>query len=189
MKRILTVLIVLILVLVGCSNEINSVNKNNKTPNKENNSQVSTNQKNNTNQTNSNSNDSDANSKPPLRKDGKWVQLGHRLYYIQGTVKSLQKNKSGKEVLNLLVEKTFQSEADGVTSPYKAGKVYSFLLNDLPKVKLKQKKIIIYGGQVTSNDQDNFIGARVVYYQLKNKFVDLHGNAATLPPKEYPYQF
>jgi hypothetical protein len=109
---------------------------------------------------------------------------------VLGTVKSIQKNNEGKIVLNLLVEKTYQSEADGVVSPYSNGKVYSFVLkNDLPDMDLSQKKVMIYGGQVTSNDQDDFIGGMVVYYQLKEMFVDFKGNPATIPPKDFPYQF
>jgi hypothetical protein len=56
-------------------------------------------------------------------------------------------------------------------------------------VELNQKKVIIYGGQVTSNDQDSFIGAAVIYYQSKNQFVDFNGKAAVIPPKDYPYEF
>lgn len=171
--------------LVGCSS--NKVSNDNIKANKEKtHPQVSTN--NDTTSTSSN-NKSNADSKPLLRKDGKWVQLGARLYYLQGTVKVIQKNSDGKEVLNLLVEKAFQNPTAGAENPYKNEQVYSFIIKTLPSVELNQKKVIIYGGQVTSNDQDNFIGAEVVYYQLKNQFVDFNGKPAVIPPKDYLYEF
>jgi hypothetical protein len=126
---------------------------------------------------------------PPIRNDGKWVQFGHRLYYIQGVVKSIQTDSNGSEQLTFLVEKTYQSGADGVMSPYTNGEIYSFLLKDPPKIDLSGNRIIIYGGQVTPNDQDSFEGAQVVYRQVKGTFVDFNGKAATLPPTDFPNQF
>ena len=126
---------------------------------------------------------------PPIRSDGKWVQLGARLHYIQGIVENIEKNSDGQNVIQLLVEKTFHSETDGVQSPYENGITYSFVLKNSPNIDLNHTRVIIYGGQVTSNDQDNFIGAVLSYYELNHQFVDRNGKEAILPPKEYPNQF
>jgi hypothetical protein len=185
LRKIFILSILLVFALFGCNKETTSVKENNKAAQEKTTLTTSTDNKNKSTEIDHNQ----ANSKPPLRTDGKWVQLGHRLYYVQGTVDSI-KNNDGKEVLNLLVEKTFQSEADGAVSPFNNGKVYSFVIKkDLPDMDFKHKKVIIYGGQVSLNDQDNFIGGMVIYYQLKDKFVDFNGNPATIPPKDYPYQF
>lgn len=131
----------------------------------------------------------DEQNKQPLRTDGKWVQLGHRLHYLQGTVKSINVNSEGKSVITLLAEKTYKSETDGAESPYINGKEYSFVLKDKPNKDYTKQRIIVYGGQVTSNDQDNFLGARIAYVESNGKFTDLEGNTAILPPKEFPYGF
>ncbi|MBP0726289.1 hypothetical protein J5Y03_14100 [Bacillus sp. RG28] len=125
----------------------------------------------------------------PIKNNGKWVQLGAKLYYLQGSVKKIERNKNGQYILKIVVEKTFHSKSDGVKSPYKNGETYSFLLKSLPNINLKQKNIIIYGGQVTSNGHDSFMGTKIVCYELNKTFVDLHGKIVLLPQKEYPYQF
>lgn len=124
-----------------------------------------------------------------LRTDGKWVQLGHRLFYLEGIVKTIEKNPDGKTVLQLTVGKTYQSETDGVESPYKKGTVNSFFLKETPKKDLNNKRVIIYCGQVSSNDQDDFQGAKIIFVEIANKFVDLNGKEGVLPPEEYPFQF
>jgi len=125
----------------------------------------------------------------PIRNNGKWVQLGSKLYYLQGSVTKIERNKNGQYILKLVVVKTFHSKSDGVKSPYRNGQIYSFVLKSLPNIHLKQKTIIIYGGQMTSNGHDSFMGAKIVYYRLNKIFVDLNGKRVLLPPKEYPYQF
>jgi hypothetical protein len=180
LKKIYILFILMMLTLAGCNKkQINATESNKDEPIK----QVT-----NHNRTPTHTKNTVSAAEPPLRKDGIWEQLGARLYYIQGTVKSIEKNKGGKDIINLLVEKTFQN-AGGAVSPYNNGEIYSFLLKDIPNVDFNQKKVIIYGGQVTSNDQDNFIGAMIVYYQSNKKFVDMNGKVASLPPKDYPFQF
>ncbi|KQL52735.1 hypothetical protein AN964_03835 [Heyndrickxia shackletonii] len=185
MRKILVMSVILVFALVGCSSS-NMSNDNIKANKEKSKSKVSIN---NNTTTKTSHNKSNGASKLPLRKDGKWVQLGARLYYLQGTVKGIKKNRDGKKVLNLLVEKAFQNSASGAKNPYKIGKIYSFIIKTMPSMDLNQKRVIIYGGQVTSNDQDNFIGAKVVYFQSKNKFVDFKGKPAIIPPKDYPYEF
>ncbi|WP_433744684.1 hypothetical protein [Falsibacillus pallidus] len=186
MKKLFILSIVMFITLVGCNKGTTPVKENNKVIQKKTTSTTPTDSK----EKSVSESHNETNSKPPLRTDGKWVQLGHRLYYLQGIVENISMNKEGKEVVDLLVEKTFQSESDGVVSPYDNGKNYQIVIkNDLSNMELKKKRVIIYGGQVTSNDQDDFIGGMIVYYQPKDKLVDLKGNPALLPPKDFPYQF
>ncbi|CEG27147.1 hypothetical protein [Bacillus sp. B-jedd] len=111
-----------------------------------------------------------------------------RLYYLQGTIKRIGKNQDGTISMTLLAEKTFDNPASGAQIPFEIGKEYSFLLKELPSKDLLNQKVIIYGGGITSNDRDRFLGAKIAYF-LKNKhFVDFNGNEAVLPPTDYPYE-
>ncbi|WP_053365639.1 hypothetical protein [Bacillus sp. FJAT-27245] len=185
MKKVFILSTLLVLALVGCTKETSSVNEKNKATQEK---AVSTTSAESENKLGKADPDQTTSTSPGT--DGKWVQLGHRLYYVQGIVESIQKNKDGKDVLNLLVEKTYQSEADGVVSPYKNGNIYPFVIkNDLPDMELNKQRVIIYGGQVTSNGQDNFIGGMVLYYQQKDQFIDFNGKPASIPPNDYPYEF
>lgn len=196
MRIIFTLIIILALALGSCSQETKTSNENSKLQ-KESQIQTSSNLNRNISSTDSTSPTSESTStnnttvsksKPPLRTDGKWVQIDARLYYIQGTIIRLEKNQKGKTTMTLQVEKQFQSTAGGAECPYEIGKEYSFLLKELPKMNLMLQKVIVYGGGVSTNDHDRFMGAKIVYYERKHQFYDFNGKVAPLPPTNYPYQ-
>lgn len=117
-------------------------------------------------------------------------QLISRARYIKGTIVSLKKSSNGKYILNLKVEVNYHSKADPVESlnfPFKIGNVVEFVLKDKPKINLSNgKRIIIYQGQITTNEKDNFLGANIKYYEYKHEYFDMNGKKVTLPPKDYP---
>jgi hypothetical protein len=194
-RTFILIFILLSLFLVSCSEETSpSTKKSNHE--KENITQTSISSKNsntNTSKNNeskvsSNNDSSTTESKPKLRTDGKWLQCDARLYYLQGTVKQIGKNQDGKISMILLVEKAFQNPTSGVVIPYDIGKEYSFFLKEMPTLHLTNQRVIIYGGGITSNDQNRFLGAKIVYYDKNNRFVDFNGKEAVLPPTDYPYE-
>lgn len=193
-RTFIFIFILLSLFLVSCSEKTSPPTKKNNHE-KENITQTSISTKN-SNTTDSKTNKPKANfnndnlateSKP--RNDGKWLQCDARLYYVQGIIKHLKKNQDGSISMSFWVEKTFENPTSGVDiTPFDTGKGHLFfiLIKNMPSLDLLNKKVIIYGGGVTSNDKDRFLGAQIFYYLKNNHFVDFNGKEVVLPPTDYP---
>lgn len=118
-----------------------------------------------------------------------WTLIS-RARFVQGTIVSLENLPNGTCVLNLKVEVNFHDTADPVDNEdflFKVGEAASFILKSTPSIGISNgRRIVIYEGQVSANNKDNFIGAEIRYYEDDNKFYDLNKREITLPPKDYP---
>jgi hypothetical protein len=116
----------------------------------------------------------------------KWESID-RLRYIQGKIGSLKKISDGKSILSLEVEKNYHDGTDPVGTPdypFKIGEVVELFLNNQPKIDLsKIKRVIVYESDVTTDDNDSFVGASIKYYERDGKFFDMDGKQISLPPQ------
>lgn len=119
----------------------------------------------------------------------KWESID-RLHYVQGKIVLLKKSLDGKYLLRLKIEKDYHTGTDPIDNqnyPFKIGSVIDFYLKDQPKFNFsKNKRIIIYESDVTTNGHDRFLGASIKYYEKNGKFFDLADKQINLPSTQYP---
>lgn len=121
----------------------------------------------------------------------KWMQLD-RLHYTEGIVQSFQKNADGTGTLSLQVTKNFHSDADPIDdpdAPFSVGTTQSFTLQMYSTEALqKEADIVIYDCDVSPESDQNtqFIGAVVLFYERDGKYVDGNEKEFSMPPTDYP---